>query len=115
VPACPGMERDVSEHLLDVLGDRDELLIGARFADGQELTCVAFIDHNMIPEVKDAFFVPDLIGKVLAATAERIADPDTSFVDMSLADARAWIHHGLKQFLPILDSVPCRISHWCSG
>jgi hypothetical protein len=88
-----------------VLGDRDDLLIGARFADGQELTCVAVIDHNMASEVKDAFFVPDSIDEVLAATAERIADPDTSFVDMGLADARAWISHGLEQFLPILDSV----------
>ena len=102
-----------------VLGDRDELLIGARFADGQELTCVAVIDHNMVSEVKDAFFVPDSIDEVLAATAERIADPDTSFVDMSLADARAWICHGLEQFLPILDSVQwphCRpLVQWLIG
>jgi hypothetical protein len=88
-----------------VLGDRDGLLIGARFADGQELTCVAVIDHNMVSEVEDAFFVPHSIDEVLAATPEPIADPDTSFVDMGLADARAWICHGLEQFLPVLDSV----------
>ncbi|PRC57014.1 hypothetical protein C6A85_35705, partial [Mycobacterium sp. ITM-2017-0098] len=29
-----------------VLGDGDEVLIGARLANGDELTCAAFIDHN---------------------------------------------------------------------
>ena len=73
----------------------DELLIGARLASGHELTCVAHINHLMMSEVKDAFFVPDSIDHVVSVAAERNTDPDNSFADMSCADARAWIQHGL--------------------
>jgi hypothetical protein len=78
-----------------VLGDGDELLIGARLASGHELTCVVHINHLMMSVVKDAFFVPAPIEQVIAVAAEQNADPDTRFVDMSAADARAWIQHGL--------------------
>ena len=100
-----------------VLGDRDELLIGARFADGQELTCVAVIDHNMVSEVKDAFFVPDSIDEVLAATAERSRRHRRRRHESRRC--RAWICHGLEQFLPTLDSVQwphCRpLVQWLIG
>lgn len=80
-----------------VLGDGDEILIGAELTTGAELTCAAFVDHNLSSVVKDAFFVPDSIETVVRVAAERNTDPDTSFVDMTLADARAWIEHGLRQ------------------
>lgn len=38
-----------------ILGDGDELLLGVRFADGQEMTCAVYIDHLMMSEVNDAF------------------------------------------------------------
>jgi hypothetical protein len=102
-----------------VLGDDDELVIGVRLAGGHELTCVAFIDHLRLSEVKDAFFVPDSIGRVLSAAAANNSDPDTSFVDLSLADARAWIQHGLDRlpFLVRTDSWPdCRpLVRWLIG
>ncbi|CAJ1501231.1 hypothetical protein [[Mycobacterium] burgundiense] len=80
-----------------VLGDGDELLIGVRLVDGHELTCAVFIDHNMLSEVKDAGLVSDSTDNVLVELAERSNDPDTSIVEMSLADARAWIEQGLDQ------------------
>jgi hypothetical protein len=102
-----------------VLGEGDELLIGARLASGHELTCVAQINHLMSSEVKDAFFMPASIDDVISVAAEQNIDPDTSFVDMSLADARAWIEHGLAR--PMLavasDSWPgCRtLVQWLIG
>jgi hypothetical protein len=102
-----------------VLGDGDELVIGAKLASGHEVTCVAFIDHLRLSEVKDAFFVPDSIGRVLSAAAANNSDPDTSFVDLSLDDARAWIQHGLDRlpFLVRTDSWPdCRpLVRWLIG
>ncbi len=83
-----------------VLGDGDEILIGAKLTNGDELTCAAFVDHNVSSVVKDAFVVPDSVDTVVRVAAERNTDPDTTFVDMSLADARAWLDHGLAQ-LPI--------------
>ncbi len=83
-----------------VLGDGDEILIGAKLTNGDELTCAAFIDHNVFSVVKDAFVVPDSVDTVVRVAAERNTDPDTTFVDMSLADARAWLDQGLTQ-LPI--------------
>lgn len=77
-----------------VLGDGDEVLIGARLANGDELTCAAFIDHDLTSVVKDAFFVPGPLETVVSVALERNTDPDSSFVEMSLADARAWTQQG---------------------
>lgn len=76
------------------LGDGDEVLIGARLSSGDELTCAAFIDHNTMSAVTDAFFVPAPVDTVVSIGAERNTDPDSSFLDMGLADARAWIEQG---------------------
>jgi hypothetical protein len=102
-----------------VLGDGDELLIGARLAGGHELTCVVDVDHLSSSGIKDAFFVPDSIDRVVSVAEGTNTDPDTSFVAMSLADARAWIQHGLDQQLFSLgsDSWPdCRtLVRWLIG
>ncbi|PRC44769.1 hypothetical protein C6A85_98555 [Mycobacterium sp. ITM-2017-0098] len=102
-----------------VLGDGDEVLIGARLANGDELTCAAFIDHNTMSAVKDAFFVPGPIGDVVSLATQSNADPDSSFVDMSLADARAWIEQGPDNplFWAESDSWPgCRpLLRWLVG
>lgn len=82
-----------------VLGDADELLLGVRLADGRELTCAVNIDHLMVSEVRDAFFVPETIDAVLTVARASNTDPDTSFVDLGLADARARLQHALDQDL----------------
>jgi hypothetical protein len=84
-----------------ILGDGDELLLGVRLVDGQELTCAVNINHLMLSEVADAFFVPDSIDKVLMVAHANNNDPDTSFVDLDLADARAGLQGALeKTFFP---------------
>lgn len=103
-----------------VLGDGDELLIGARLAGGHELTCAVHLDHLMMSRVKDAFFVPAPIEQVISVAAEQNTDPDTTFVDMSLADARAWVEQGLDLhpvFTAESDSWPgCRpLLQWLIG
>lgn len=80
-----------------VLGDGDEILIGAKLATGDELTCAAYIDHALYSVVKDAFVVADSLDTVVRVAGEHNTDPDTTFVDMSHADARAWLEHGLQQ------------------
>ncbi|WP_099022106.1 hypothetical protein [Mycolicibacterium palauense] len=82
-----------------ILGDGDDVILGVRLADGREFTCVAYIDHLMVSDVKDAFFVPDGIDAVLAVAEQNNDDPDTRFTDLDPADARAVIGHGLDQSL----------------
>jgi hypothetical protein len=73
------------------------LLIGVRFADGQTITCAVFIDHLTMSEVKDAFFVPEDIDTVLGVARASNTDPDTSFVDVGLPEARAELQKALDQ------------------
>lgn len=80
-----------------VLGDTDDLLIAARLAGGDQLTCVVSIDHDIVSDVKDAFFVPDSIDAVLAVAVAQNSDPDTRFVEMGRADARTWVHDAMAQ------------------
>lgn len=103
--------------MMHVLGDGDEIIIGAKLPTGEELTCAAFIDHHTFSVVKDAFVVPDSIDTVIQVAEERNTDPDTSLVEMDPADARAWLEHGLSQhpvFTGQSDTWPaCRpLLHW---
>ncbi|WP_193561241.1 hypothetical protein [Mycolicibacterium hodleri] len=82
-----------------VLGDGEELLLGVRLADGQELTCAVFIDHLEMSEVKDAFFVPETIDTVVAVAKASNTDPDTSFAECDPADARVRLQDALAQQL----------------
>ncbi|KUI24817.1 hypothetical protein AU196_16010 [Mycobacterium sp. IS-1742] len=88
-----------------VLGDGDELLLGVRFADGQEMTCVVNIDHLAGSSVGDAFFVPDSVDAVLSVAEAANTDPDTTFDDITVADARAGLREALERPLPGLAST----------
>ena len=108
---CPSGSQDLSHiqvyravRATHVLGDEDELLIGVQLAGEYDLTCVVHLNHNMLSEVDDAYFLPQSIDNVLSVAIERNTDPDVSFVDMNIADARAWIDHGLAQSLFPIDS-----------
>ena len=106
--SLPGWLADLSQTTVDravlmthVLGDGDELLLGVRLADGQELTCAVYIDHLTMSEVKDAFFVPEPIETVLTVARASNDDPDTHFVDVALADARAGLQTALDKHLSL--------------
>jgi len=110
------LERAV--RMTHVLGDGDELLVGVRFSDGQSLTCAAFVDHNFMSFITDAFVVPTAVDEVLELAERENDDPDVSFVEMSLADAGAWLLHGLDEdgafLIEDTDTWPaCRpLVHW---
>lgn len=74
-----------------VLCDGDNIIVGVRLADGHEATCVVYVDHNLGQLVKDAFVIPESIDVILAHYRSINDDPDTTWEDLSLADARAWI------------------------
>ena len=83
----------VSTH---VLGDGDNVLLGGRLA-GHELTAVVYIDHNLGTVVKDAFPVPGPVTEVVARLREAAGDdPDISYQDIGLADARARIAEAIE-------------------
>lgn len=89
-----------------VLGDAEELVLGARLDGQHELTVAVWIDHTMVPGIADAGVGPEPIDKVLARVAE--ASTDTDVVEMSLADARVWIEDALAKpaLAPETDAWP---------
>ena len=94
-----------------VLGDGDELLLGVRLADGQEMTCAVHIDHLVMSAVKDAFFVPESVDAVVSLAKASNADPDTSFVDVGLVEARAELQLALERYF----SFPLEVSDTWPG
>ncbi|MDV3130175.1 hypothetical protein M1247_35095 [Mycobacterium sp. 21AC1] len=81
--------------IADVLGDADELVIGARLNGKHELTAAVLIDHNALSSVVDAAVVFYPIDEGLAQAAE--SSSDTYVVEMAPADARTWIEDALAQ------------------
>ncbi len=82
----------VSTH---VLGDGDNVLLGTRLP-GYELTAVIYIDHNLGTVVKDAFPAPSPIDDVVGRLREAAGDPDVTFRDIGLADARARVAQAIE-------------------
>jgi hypothetical protein len=78
-----------------VLGDGDNVLLGARLP-GYELTAVIYIDHNLGTVVKDAFSAPSRISDVVGRLREAADDPDISYRDIGLADARARVAQAIE-------------------
>jgi hypothetical protein len=93
-----------AERMTHALGDGDELLLGVRFTDGQEMTCVVSIDHSKTSQVGDAFFVPDSIDAVLAVAQANNTDPDIAFSEVDLSDARTALREALDNPLSLLAS-----------
>ncbi|GFG58533.1 hypothetical protein MMUR_26690 [Mycolicibacterium murale] len=91
-------------HRTHVLGDRSELLIGARLADRTDLTCIVHFEHGRCLEISDAGFSSDSISSLIAAVNQQAEHPDFIHVEMDLAEARAWIDEGFgpsaTMFLP---------------
>jgi hypothetical protein len=78
------------------LGDGDDIMIAARLADGRELTCVVYIDHNVGTLVKDAFVLSASAAEVMSRS-QQVAEDGTRWDDMTLADARAWVDEGIQR------------------
>jgi hypothetical protein len=80
-----------------VLGDGDNVIVGARLTGGQEITCSIYIDHNVGTLVKDAYMSSEPIDVVLARYQEVADDPDTRWDDLSLADAKTRIDEAIHR------------------
>ncbi len=74
-----------------VLGDGDNIMLAMDLPGGREVTCTVYIDHNLGTLVKDAFTISEPFATVLAKYQELNDDPDTTWEDIDLADARARI------------------------
>lgn len=96
-----------------VLGDGDNVMLGASTGAGDTLTAVVYIDYNVGGLVKDAFVVDaplpvvlkrfreiteedDPAGWAPGETPDELASPETTFADLDLADARARIEEAIE-------------------
>ena len=97
-----------------VLGDGDNVMLEVSLPAGHNLCFVVYIDHNMGTLVKDAYPVPDSLENLVRLMADMNDDPDFSFEDLNLADAReritAAIERGAMTYPPLeTDTWPaCR-------
>jgi hypothetical protein len=82
--------------VVHVLGDGNNVVVAARFATGQEMSIVVYIDHNLGTAAKDAFIVPVPIDKLLEVMRDEGDDPDTVCDPIDLADARARISEAIE-------------------
>lgn len=91
---------------MDVLGDFEFLLLGARLAGDEELTCVVRIDHLRVDGVNDAYLLSRAVGEVVAEAEADGANPDATFADIEVADARAALQKALDAPLVTLFLTP---------
>ena len=93
-----------------ILGDGDNIMLGVRLPDGQEFTCLVYIDHNLGTLVKDGFVVPEPIANMVTKFRLVTEDPDTRWDDISLADARAWVDSAIE--LAAITFPPLETETW---
>ncbi|MGH3772042.1 MAG: hypothetical protein ACRDRW_11710, partial [Pseudonocardiaceae bacterium] len=98
VHALPGWLTDLGQATVDgvvemvhALGDGDNIMIGVSLPGGSALSLVVYIDHNIGTLVKDAFAVPKPLDALIEHMRLADDDPDTTWADLSPADARARI------------------------
>ncbi|MGU3499425.1 hypothetical protein [Mycobacterium sp. C31M] len=82
----------------EVHGDWNQVLFGVRLSDGHELTCSVVIDHMGLSTVDELAVAPTALDEILERRDGCGGNVDV--VDMSLADARAWIEKGFERYLP---------------
>lgn len=79
-----------------VLGDGDNVIVGVRLHRGHELSIVTYIDHNMGSLVKDGFVVARSLDDVISSMQSMSQDPDITFAELDLADAKARITEAIS-------------------
>lgn len=95
-----------------VLGDGDNILLGVDLSGGREFTCTVYVDHNLGTLVKDAFTISEPFTTVLAKYREVNDDPDTTWEDVTFADARVRIEEAID--LAAITWPPFETESWPS-
>jgi len=95
IAALPQIEVHRAVRGTHLLGDFEEILLGARIDGTHDLAVSVHIDHNALSSVIDGSAVPLSIDEVLAKVTKSARETEIS--EMSLADARAWIERGLAR------------------
>jgi hypothetical protein len=80
-----------------ILGDGDNIILGVDLPGGRSGTITVYVDHNLGTLVKDAFTISESFDTVVAKYREVNEDPDTTFTDLDLADARARIEAAIDR------------------
>ena len=94
-----------------VLGDGDNVLLDVRTGTEDPMTVLVYIDHNMGTLVKDAFVVEEPLATLERRFQELSADePDTTFIELDLADARARITEAIE--LAAISYPPLETETW---
>ncbi len=83
--------------MVHVLGDGDDEMLGVRLPDGEELTVLVYVDHNLGTVAKDAFVVDRRLEAVIDLMRDRAEARDMRWIDVDLADARARIAEALER------------------
>ena len=79
-----------------VLGDGENVVVGARLPGGHELCAAVYIDHNLGTLVKDAYVVPGPLSELLELMRTTADDPDTTLTELDPAVARARITEAIE-------------------
>ncbi len=83
--------------MVDALGDGDDIMLGVRLYDSQELSVVVYIDHNLGTVVKDAFVVPGPLADLVELMRTDLDVRDAEWFDIELAEARTKIVDAMKR------------------
>jgi hypothetical protein len=94
-----------------VLGDGSNVLLDVRTGTDHPMTVLVYIDHNLGTLVKDAFVVDEPLANMEDRFRELSAnEPDTTFTDLDLADARARITEAIE--LAAITYPPLETESW---
>ncbi|MBB2989683.1 hypothetical protein FHR72_001146 [Mycolicibacterium iranicum] len=104
ITALDAVDVHAAQRMTHSSAEQEEILLGARLSGGGELTCCVLVDHTLGSAVKDAFLVPAPLASVVDVALQQNTDPETSFGEMSLADARAGIERGIDADSGLEDS-----------
>lgn len=94
-----------------VLGDGDNVMLDVRTGTDAPMTALVYIDHNLGTLVKDAFVIDEPLAAMEERFRELVArEPDTTFAELDLADARARITEAIE--LAAITYPPLESESW---
>jgi len=105
-----------------VFGDDEDVIVGIDLPDGNGVTVVALVNHNLASVVKDAFVIPQPLDEAIEAIEQLAEDPDQRLRPLDPADARVRIAEGVEHgalFVPPFETDTWPVSRpfvdWAVG